>query len=77
LGSEIRDPGRVKIRIRDTGSGINIPDPQHCSQDFFLPQDIYREALFLAKFYPAVVRDLLGFWHWFLPLLVLQLLKRI
>jgi hypothetical protein len=27
--SEIRDPGWVKIRIRDTGSGINIPDPQH------------------------------------------------
>jgi hypothetical protein len=24
-GSEIRDPGWVKIRI-----GINIPDPQHC-----------------------------------------------
>ncbi len=26
FGSEIRDPGWVKIRIR-----INIPDPQHCS----------------------------------------------
>jgi hypothetical protein len=29
LGSRIRDPGWVKIRIRDQGSGINIPDPQH------------------------------------------------
>jgi hypothetical protein len=29
LGSGIRDPGWVKIRIRDPGSGINIPDPQH------------------------------------------------
>ena len=27
--SGIRDPGWVKIRIRDPGSGINIPDPQH------------------------------------------------
>ena len=33
-GSEIRDPGWVKIRIRDPGSGINIPDPQHCSLGF-------------------------------------------
>ncbi len=33
FGSEIRDPGWVKIRIRDPGSGIwdvNIPDPPHC-----------------------------------------------
>jgi hypothetical protein len=29
FGSEIRDPGWVKIRIGDRGSGINIPDPQH------------------------------------------------
>jgi hypothetical protein len=28
-GSEIRDPGWVKIRTRDPGSGINIPDPPH------------------------------------------------
>ena len=28
--SGIRDPGWVKIRIRDPKSGINIPDPQHC-----------------------------------------------
>jgi hypothetical protein len=28
--SGIRDPGWVKIRIRDPESGINIPDPQHC-----------------------------------------------
>ncbi len=32
-GSGIPDPGRVKIRIRDPGSGINIPDPQHCLHD--------------------------------------------
>ncbi len=34
-GSEIRDPGWVK-----SGSGINIPDPQHCHRwvaYFFLP----------------------------------------
>jgi hypothetical protein len=30
FGSGIRDPGWVKIRIRDPGSEINIPDPQHC-----------------------------------------------
>jgi hypothetical protein len=29
-GIGIRDPGWIKIRIRDLGSGINIPDPQHC-----------------------------------------------
>jgi hypothetical protein len=29
FGSGIRDPGWVKIRIQDPGSGINIPDPQH------------------------------------------------
>jgi hypothetical protein len=30
FGSGIRDLGWVKIRIRDPGSGINIPDPPHC-----------------------------------------------
>jgi hypothetical protein len=40
-GSVIRDPGWVKIRIRDglkSGSGINIPDPQHwfgCGVNWF------------------------------------------
>jgi hypothetical protein len=34
VGSRIRDgnnqdSGWIKIRIRDLGSGINIPDPQH------------------------------------------------
>jgi hypothetical protein len=29
FGSGIRDPGWVKIRIRDPGYGINIPDLQH------------------------------------------------
>jgi hypothetical protein len=30
----IRDAGRKKLgsRIRDPGSGINIPDPQHCDK---------------------------------------------
>ncbi len=39
FGSEIRDgknsdpgSGMEKIRIRDSGSGINIPDPQHWSK---------------------------------------------
>ena len=31
--SGIRDPGWVKIRIRDPGSGINIPDPQHLKNE--------------------------------------------
>ncbi len=30
VGSEI--PGWKKIRIWDTGSGINIPVPQHCTR---------------------------------------------
>jgi hypothetical protein len=25
--------GMEKFRIRDPGSGINIPDPQHCSRE--------------------------------------------
>jgi hypothetical protein len=33
FGSGILDPGWVKIRIRDLGSGINIPDPQHWLED--------------------------------------------
>jgi hypothetical protein len=28
--SGIRDPRWVKVRIRNPGSGINIPDPEHC-----------------------------------------------
>ncbi len=34
LGSEIRDPpdpGSGMGKNQDPGSGINIPDPQHCS----------------------------------------------
>ncbi len=30
LGSEIRDPGSGMGKNQDPGSGINIPDPQHC-----------------------------------------------
>jgi hypothetical protein len=29
-GSEIRDPGSGMGKNPDPGSGINIPDPQHC-----------------------------------------------
>ncbi len=29
-GSEIRDPGSGMGKNQDPGSGINIPDPQHC-----------------------------------------------
>jgi|688.fasta_scaffold960952_2 hypothetical protein len=33
------DPGSLDpvsgIKILDLGSGLNIPDPQHCIQDFF------------------------------------------
>jgi hypothetical protein len=30
-GSEIRDPGSGMGKNQDPGSGINIPDPQHCN----------------------------------------------
>jgi hypothetical protein len=36
-GSEIRDPGSGMGKNQDPGSGINIPDPQHC---FIPPRDI-------------------------------------
>jgi hypothetical protein len=36
--SGIRDLGWVKFRIQDPGSGINIPDPQHCVQCIYKPQ---------------------------------------
>jgi hypothetical protein len=31
--SEIRDPGSGMGKNQDPGSGINIPDPQHCDLD--------------------------------------------
>jgi hypothetical protein len=31
-GSEIRDPGSGMGKNQDPGSGINIPDPQHCNR---------------------------------------------
>jgi hypothetical protein len=34
FGSWIRNPGWVKIRIRDPWSGIIIPDPQHCLSSY-------------------------------------------
>jgi hypothetical protein len=30
FGSGIRDPGSGMGKNQDPGSGINIPDPQHC-----------------------------------------------
>jgi hypothetical protein len=35
FGSGIRDPGFGMGRNRDPGSGINIPDPQHCFSKAF------------------------------------------
>jgi hypothetical protein len=32
FGSGIRDPGSGMDKNQDPGSGINIPDPQHCLQ---------------------------------------------
>ncbi len=32
FGSGIRDPGSGMGKNQDPGSGINIPDPQHCLQ---------------------------------------------
>jgi hypothetical protein len=37
FGSGIRDPGDPGSEMgknQDPGSGINIPDPQHCSQPY-------------------------------------------
>jgi hypothetical protein len=31
-GSDIRDPGSGIGKNQDPGSGINIPDPQHCKK---------------------------------------------
>jgi hypothetical protein len=33
FGSEIRDPGSGMGKNQDPGSGINIPDPQHCMDE--------------------------------------------
>jgi hypothetical protein len=35
LGSEIRDPGSGMGKNQDPGSGINIPDQQHWTKQFF------------------------------------------
>ncbi len=32
FGSGIQDPGSGMAKNQDPGSGINIPDPQHCCQ---------------------------------------------
>jgi hypothetical protein len=37
FGSEIGDPGSGMGKNQDPGSGINIPDPQHCLKDTFSP----------------------------------------
>jgi hypothetical protein len=34
FGSGIRDPGSGMGKNQDPGSGINIPDPQHCINIF-------------------------------------------
>jgi hypothetical protein len=36
-GSEIRDPGSGMGKNQDSGSEINIPDPQHCTHTKRLP----------------------------------------
>jgi hypothetical protein len=36
-GSEIRDPGSGMGKNQDPGSGINIPDPQHCPKIIPVP----------------------------------------
>jgi hypothetical protein len=33
FGSGIRDPGSGMGKNQDPGSGINIPDPQHCCRN--------------------------------------------
>jgi hypothetical protein len=46
-GSEIRDPGQEKNQ--DPGSGINIPDPQHCLAERLILFFIFRIATATAS----------------------------
>jgi hypothetical protein len=43
FGSGIRDPGSGMGKNQDPGSGINIPDPQHCLGSATLPSAIKRK----------------------------------
>jgi hypothetical protein len=40
FGSGIRDPGSGMGKNQDPGSGINIPDPQHCKKGKFFPSSL-------------------------------------
>jgi hypothetical protein len=40
FGSEIRDPGSRMGKNQDQGSGINISDPQHCSEVCLLDTNV-------------------------------------
>ncbi len=44
-GSEIRDPGSGMGKNQDPGSGINIPDPQHCEHPRKFFQELRKQFL--------------------------------
>jgi hypothetical protein len=44
-GSGIRDPGSGMGKNQDPGSGINIPDPQHCKKVWYVPALIWATPL--------------------------------
>ncbi len=44
FGSGIRDPGSGMGKNQDPGSGINIPDPQHCKNYHNKPAENYNNC---------------------------------
>jgi len=53
FGSGIRDPGSGMGKNQDPGSGINIPDPQHCALQRF---EFRNQGLFL----PLLMKQQMG-----------------
>jgi hypothetical protein len=48
FGSGIRDPGSGMGKNQDPGSGINIPDPQHCFPEMeFLDINLTKDSSLL------------------------------
>jgi hypothetical protein len=56
FGSGVRDPGSGMGKNQDPGSGINIPDPQHCKQLKMLQNECY----VLIKFVYYLLDQVLG-----------------
>ncbi len=50
FGSGIRDPRSGMGKNQDPGSGINIPDPQHCKKDYKITKNKnFKSDIFLEK----------------------------